>query len=240
MKKEFVKQIQKTLNQTQNENLVVDGDWGPKTQAAFEKYDFIINFLPKPPQEIKKESEKKEAPPWYTYAKKFMGKKETDSEFAKFMIPKWSLVGLNLNTIATSWAAWCGLAMAVALSGVGIDYAKNGALAKNWGSYGIEINWERDGIPQGAIVHINGSGDCKSSKNNHVAQANGYCTSKDLLKPGATIDLYGGNQGNTWKVSTYSASKICAVRWPKDYEKPGPVSKSDNCSAKSASNESTR
>lgn len=48
------------------------------------------------------------------------------------MSAQWPLVGLNLGTIAKSWSAWCGLAMAFALFGVGIDYQKNGALARNW------------------------------------------------------------------------------------------------------------
>lgn len=187
------------------------------------------------------EDKKKKAPPWYIFALQFKGKKENDAAFSKMMIPKWSLFGMNLGTISENWAAWCGLAMAVSLSGVGIDYAKNGALARNWAKYGKEINWKRDGIPQGAIVQINHN-SCGSSSGNHVAQANGDCSAEDLIKTGATIDLYGGNQGNTWKVSTYSVKEICAVRWPdnKDYPVPGKVIKSAGCSSLSKGTESTR
>lgn len=190
----------------------------------------------------KQEQKKKSPPPWYLFALKYKGKNENEPEFNKEMSAKWKLFGMNLGTIKESWAAWCGLAMAVALSGVGVDYAKNGALARSWAKYGVEINWKKDGIPQGAIVQINHS-KCGSSSSNHVAQANGDCTVLDLTKKNATIDLYGGNQGNTWKVSTYAVSEICAVRWPKDvkdYPKPDPILKSVNCSSKNKDNESTR
>ncbi len=195
------------------------------------------------------ENFKKKSPPWYLFAKKYEGKVETDPAFNKEMSAKWSLFGMNLGTIAQSWAAWCGLAMAVSLAGVGVDYQRNGALARNWQKYEIEIVWKQDGIPQGAIVALNHNGDCNSASGNHVAQANGDCPmshffdSNGKLKPGATIDLYGGNQGNTWKVSTYSAKEICAVRWPKnvkDYPKPGPVLVALKCTSGPDSKESTR
>lgn len=242
---ELIKKLQSALN-AQGEKLTVDGAPGPKTQAALANYDVEIIVKKKATQQVPETpppTGDKKTPPWYSFALKFKGKKETDKEFSDYMVPKWSLFGMNLGTIAQSWAAWCGLAMAVALSGVGIDYAKNGALARNWAKYGVEVEWKKDGVPQGAIVHINNAGNCSSSSNNHVAQANGDCTAAEITKSGAMIDLYGGNQGNTWKVSTYAASKICAVRWPKDvkdYPKPGPIQKSVNCSAKSASNDSTR
>lgn len=186
-----------------------------------------------------KMTDKKKSPPWYTFAKKYEGKKETDPVFNKEMSAKWSLFGMNLGTIAKNWAAWCGLAMAVSLAGVGLDYQKNGALAKNWAKYGIEIDWRVNGIPQGAIVQINHN-KCGSSSGNHVAQANGDCTAEDLLKKDATIDLYGGNQGNTWRVSTFPVAHICAVRWPKDYELPGKVTESVKCTSKKPSGDSTR
>lgn len=236
--KDLVKNLQGMMNAL-GEKLTVDGVLGPKTAAALDKYEMTVVLKkkePAPPPTPKPEEERK-SPPWYLFALRFKGKKETDADFAAYMVPQWSLVGLKLKTIATSWSAWCGLAMAVALSGVGIDHARNGALARNWAKYGVEIDWKKDGIPQGAIIHINHT-QCGSSSGNHVAQANGDCTAEDLLKTGATIDLYGGNQGNTWKVSTYQAKSICAVRWPKDvkdYPKPGPVLKSVKCTSKGAS-----
>lgn len=255
---ELIKSVQRELNRF-GEKLTVDGDPGALTKAALENYEVAVLVFKK--KEQTNALPKSKSPPWYTFALKFKGKKETDPSFNKEMSAKWSLFGMNLGTIATNWAAWCGLAMAVALSGVGVDYAKNGALARNWAQYGVEIEWKKDGIPQGAVVQVNGSGNCASASGNHVSQASGDCAASDLIemkktkdkngkdiyvpsvKSAATIDLYGGNQGNTWKVSTYKVATICAVRWPKDvvdYPKPGPVTKSVNCTAKQASAESTR
>jgi hypothetical protein len=156
------------------------------------------------------------------------------------MSKKWSLFGMNLGTIAESWAAWCGLAMAVALAAAGFKYQKDGALAKNWGKYGVGIEWRIDGIPQGAIIHLNHNGNCNSSGSNHVTQANGDCAAEELLRSGATFDGYGGNQGNKWKVSTYSVKEICEVRWPEGYPMRGKITQSKNCSSKPQGKESTR
>jgi len=221
----------------------IDGKW--KAERPQEQP------LPPPKKEEPKQQQapaqetvkKKVVAPWLDLArKKFSGKKETDPEFSKFMVPKWKLVGLNLNTISTSWAAWCGLAMAVALSLAGLDHQKDGALAINWDKFGVAISWQKDGIPEGAIVRLNHKGECKSSAGNHVTVANGSCTAKELSAKGATFDGFGGNQNNTWKVSTYPVYEICSVRWPKDYNLPPlPVKVSDRCSsAKKPSGESTR
>jgi hypothetical protein len=183
-------------------------------------------------------------PPWMTEAKKYSGKTETDPTFSKFMIGRIkALFGMVTNTIATSTWAWCGFAIAVALSGASYDYQKNGEMA----TYGTVINWKQDGIPEGAIVRINHKLDCSSESSNHVSMANGDCAPGDLTKSGATIDLYGGNQGNTWKVSNYSAKEICNVRWPTKPSDPNvkwiaprKITKSVKCTSAKTSNETTR
>jgi hypothetical protein len=222
------------------ENLAVDGMFGPRTMVAMEKFDFDVKVTvsqksePPPPE--------KQPPPWYSFGLRFKGKKETDPEFSKVMVPQWRLFGMNLGTIATNWAAWCGLAMAVTLAGVGVHYSKDGALARNWRTYGIEVVWRQDGIPQGAIVFLNHNADCNSSTSNHVTQANGDCTPEELKTSGAAFDGYGGNQGNEWKVSSYPVAHICAVRWPEDvrYPKPGRLTRSVKCSTLKPNKESTQ
>jgi hypothetical protein len=191
------------------------------------------------PSGNKKKSEVPKAPPWYLFAKRYSGKNENEPEFNREMSKKWSLFGMNLGTIAQSWAAWCGLAIAVSLSGVGLKYAKDGSLARNWGKYGVAIDWKKDGIPKGAIVWINHNSNCSSSSSNHVTMADGDCAPQDL-KPGSYFNGYGGNQGNTWKVSPYPIADICAVRWPSDYAPRGKISKSIGCSGASGGKESTR
>lgn len=239
--RDFIKTLQTELNRL-GEKLTVDGDHGPKTLAALSKYEVTVTARAAEKNQTTGQPAAKKDPPWYSFAKTFDGKKETDASFAAFMVSKWKLVGLDLKTIATSWAAWCGLAMAVALSGVGLDYQKNGALAKNWATYGVEVDWTKDGIPKGSVVQINHS-RCGDAAGNHVAVANGDCSAADLARAGATIDLYGGNQGNSWKKSTFAVRTICAVRWPKDvqdFPKPGPVLKSYSCSSSGPDGDSTR
>lgn len=240
-----VSQLQQRLNELGGA-LDVDGRFGPLTEAAVmgfqRKHGLASTGIVDDKTWValglkgNDSSTSKTPPPWYVYARKFLGKKESDPDFNKWMSSKWPLLGLDLKTIAKSYAAWCGLAMAVALSGVGLDYQHNGALARKWSSFGTEINWRVDGIPQGAVVQINHNLVCRDgSSGNHVSQANGDCSAADLMKPGATITLYGGNQGNSWKESDFSVKEICAVRWPKDvadYPKPPPVVTSKNCSTK--------
>jgi hypothetical protein len=200
----------------------------------------VIFGKAKAPDVVPKPTQKK-SPPWFLFANQFKGLNENDPILQHELVPKWRLLGLNLKTIAQPWAAWCGLACAVALSGVGIDFIKNGAAAKNWDSYALNVDWRKNGIPQGAIVRINNAGNCTSTTGNHVSMANGDCTAEELLRPRATIDLYGGNQGNSWKVTAYPAANICAVRWPKDQNNPlpGKITVSKNCGS-NVSKESTR
>ena len=187
-----------------------------------------------------------DGPSWFKKAKEFAGKKESDSAFSKFLSAFWRIVGLGKYTsLSGSARAWCGLFVAAMLSLSGYSYIKNGAGAKNWAKYGVAIDYKKDGIPQGAILHIDHDCDCKGDSN-HVGFANGDCTAEDV-KPGKTIDIFGGNQSNSVKVSTFKTCEICAVRWP-DKDKDGkpvplpklPITKSVNCTSAKSSGESTR
>ncbi len=235
-----VKILQKALND-EGANLVIDGDYGPKTKRALSVFQIskglygsgslgpkTLSFL-----NIKYKHGKPFAgskTPWFWRLKKLEGKKETNSKFNKKMSAKWNLVGLNLGTISKNWAAWCGLFIAVGLSGVGYQWQKDGATAKNWDKYGQKIEWKVNGFPQGAIIRINHKSKCKSASGNHVTLANGSCSAKDLNKSAAMFSGYGGNQGNMAKVSIYPVEDICSVRWPKEQPLPKKVLKSINCS----------
>lgn len=231
-------------------DIKVDGEFGPKTKEVLSRFQKSIGLTGTGIPAGKtiealglkvKEPEKKEGIPWFWWAKQHEGKVETNSTFSKFMSGFWKFVGLpQFNTIAGNTFAWCGLFIASALISTNLSYQKDGAGAKNWDKYGQKIEWRVNGIPQGAIVRINSKGDCKSASGNHVTFANGDCTASDLLKSGATFSGYGGNQGNAAKISSYSVSKICSVRWPSEYELPKKVLKSVNCSnGKTDTNEKT-
>lgn len=246
-----VKELQRALNEL-GFNLIVDGSYGPKTKSAVSEVQkkhglpgsgvvgpktlYILGLV----LDDGTNDGSASGPAWFKVAKEFEGKKETDPAFNKYMSAKWGLVGLNLGTISKSWAAWCGLAIAVSLAGAGYQWQKDGAAAKNWAKYGQKIDWQKNGIPRGAIIHINHS-KCGSGSSNHVGFSEGNCSPEDLLKKNATINIYGGNQSNQFKVSTFSVSKICAVRWPSEDALPPKVEKSEKCNASSKdSNESTQ
>lgn len=179
--------------------------------------------------------------PWNKKAKEQSGKTEKDKGLTLLLGPLWmKLYGINYKDLVGSSHAWCGLAMGACLMWGGMKWQPGGASAKAWGKYGVAIDWKTNGIPRGAIIHINHGFDCNSSKYNHVAQADGDCTSSDLLKAGAKINLYGGNQSDTWKVSTFAVKEICEVRWPADYEFPPKILKSVKCSYDTKENDKTQ
>lgn len=236
--KAFIRLLQKRLNE-KGENLSVDGDPGPKTQAALAKYDVEIEVTP---------AERPAAPPVtglptnpaYQEAKKYAGKKESDSSFGKWLSGYWKKVGLpNYKTIVGSSFAWCALFVVAMQSDTGQKYIASAA-ARSHAKTGVEIEWKENGIPQGAVVHLNHSGNCSSGSGNHVTFADGSCTPEQLAKPGATFPGFGGNQGNQVKRSNYGVREICAVRWPAEVPKPGRITKSVDCGSGSTSGESTR
>lgn len=183
--------------------------------------------------------------PAYEKAKEFEGKKETDKSFGAWLSGFWKRVGLpSYKTIIGGSFAWCALFFFAMNSEVGQNVIAS-ASAKRIGQSGYEINWKRDGIPQGAGVHKNSS-SCSSGSGNHITWADGDCTAEDLMKKGATWAGFGGNQADQVKRSIYCAkgdcqgSKdvICRVFWH-NAKLPPKVTKSKNCTG-TPEKESTR
>lgn len=208
---------------------------GPKT---IEVLDLVLETTP---------DKNGKYPAWYLKAKEYEGKKETDSKFQAYMNPFWAKVGLpNFKGLVGSARAWCALAVFMALSAAGYQTGKLNASAISGDNAGVKIDWKANGIPRGAIVRINHGSNCKTSSNNHIGFADGDCTPADLLKPNAKFNMYGGNQGDSFKVSSFPVNDICSVTWPKgDAEGnpiplPGKVEKSDHCTGAATPAESTR
>ena len=124
-------------------------------------------------------------------------------------------------------------------SETGLSWIAKGAGARNWAKYGQAVEWKVNGIPKGAVMHLNHKGDCSSGSGNHVTFADGDCSPQDLASKNATVAGFGGNQSNTVKRSIYSVKEVCAVRWPAEIDLPSKITKSVNCSGKK-SDESTR
>lgn len=231
--RDLIKKLQIALNFA-GENLKVDGDYGVNTDKAYLKHDVKIVVTKK----IDELPTGRVENPSYVEAKKYDGKKEKDSKFSAWLSSFWPKTGLKYKTIAGTSFAWCALFIVAMQSEVGQKYIAS-ASAKSQGKTGIEIDWKKNGMPRGAIVHINHGKNCSSSSNNHVTFADGDCTSEELLKKGGVFAGFGGNQNNEVNRSIYSADKICEVRWPSEVPKPGAILKSVNCSGKE-SNTSTK
>lgn len=240
----FFRLLQRRLNE-QGENLSVDGDFGPKTKAALEKYDVEIEVKrairpPSPP------IDKTATNPAYEEAKKYIGKGEGSPSFVAWLSKFWPKVGLpSYKTIIGSSFAWCALFFFAMNSEVGQNVTASAGAKQIGQTSGYTIDWKKDGIPEGAGVWKNSS-SCSSGSGNHITWSNGSCTPEDLAKPGATWPGLGGNQGNAVKRSIYCAKGdcgksrdvICRVFWH-NKNLPGRVKRSVNCTG-TAVGESTR
>jgi len=183
--------------------------------------------------------EKRPVNPAYEEAKKYKGEGEHRPRFVAFMSSFWKKVGLpNYKTIIGSSFAWCAVFIVAMNSEVGQKYLAS-AGARQQRKYGVEVNWKANGIPRGAVVYIDHQFNC-DGKGSHVGFADGDCAVQDLMKPGATLPLMGGNQANMVKRSVYSVKEVCAVRWPEEIPLPPPVKVSVDCGGKVGQKESTR
>lgn len=186
--------------------------------------------------------EEKRKPRVLNFLRQFSGKTEFDSAFNRWLSGFWALIGLRgYNTIIGTKYAWCGLFLAAGMISVGLQPPDKSYSAKAWDKAGIGIHWQADGIPEGSAVRVKKAigGNCDSTDGNHVTLADGDCAPKDL-KSTDSFAGYGGNQGDTAKVSNYPVYRICAVRWIEDYPPPK-ITVSKNCrSGNTNNNESTR
>ncbi len=148
--------------------------------------------------------------PWRKWFSDRLGWTEFNHD--KELSAGWPLVGLpQYHTVIGMAHAWCGMALATALSSAGYAFPKSAAGAHNWDHYGTAIDWKTHGIPLGAVVrikHHTGGAHVTTADRNHSA--------------GETIlDALGGNQGDSIRVSRFNVSgnhaghdEIMWVGWP--------------------------
>lgn len=230
-----------------------DDDFGNKTQAALEAFQQMHDYPVKGlvtletmrdlGLELIEKPAKKSFAPWLDAVKPFNGRGESDSAFVKYMSGMWKTVlGRSLGTIVGSTYAWCGLGVALGLflSGYTDGLNKSLSLARNYAGFGVAIQYKVQGIPRGAIIHINHNADCKANKSNHVTYSDCDYEPADVVKYGATFNGYGGNQNNKYQTSSFPMKDICEVRWPaKAPLPPLPIVKTD-CTAPAAGAGTTR
>lgn len=236
---DLIKKLQSLLNK-EGEKLMVDGVAGSLTRAALEKYDVDLVLTAKAPQQSAPLNVPHADNPAYIEGKKYVGKSEYDSKFNAFLSGFWKLVGVpSYKTIIGSTFAWCGLFIFAMNTEVGQKAISGAAGARNWATYGQKIDYKKNGIPKGAVVHINHASNCSSGSDNHVTFADGDCTAEEINRSGASFPGFGGNQGDRVTRSNYPVNDICEVRWPSEIALPGPITKSIGCTG-SSSSESTR
>lgn len=200
-----VKEIQLLLNAA-GHLLVVDGELGPKTKAAVRAFqrskgleaDGVVG--PLTAAALKGGSAKApvvERPvtgemPWRTWFLERLGWTEFDHD--KELAKGWKATGLDYKTVIGTKYAWCGMSLATGLLGGGYKIPKSSFRAAAWDGYGIKVDFQKVGIPKGAVVTIR-----HNSGGRHVTTAN-----RDHSPGEKVLEALGGNQGNAINVTKYS------------------------------------
>src|SRR5207245_142941 len=100
---------------------------------------------------------------------------------------------------------WCGafVANCIKKSGTGAPIPKGAAVAANWKQWGQSLPAASTDMPIGAVVVLTPSPGTNTS--GHVAFFAGA--------PPGLVTLLGGNQHKSVNHTSYSLSRIAAVRW---------------------------
>lgn len=201
--KELIRKLQTELNRL-GETLKVDGDFGPKTQAALAKYDVNLTASEKPKLTLPVKEGATHLHP-IDWARGELGQKEIAGSKDNPRIRWYHTHSANIGSKEhPDEVPWCSSFVNAAADECGMEKTDN-ALARSWKKYGLDSG---DDVEEGDIVCIGDS---------HVTLANkAFNRKRDAIFEGL-----GGNQGNMVKVSRYSVSSISACR--KWKAKPGTV-----------------
>tara|TARA_Y100001973_G_scaffold106643_1_gene186062 strand:- start:8928 stop:9578 length:651 start_codon:yes stop_codon:yes gene_type:complete len=188
----------------------IDGDFGPKTEAA------IIAALSELPDKTSIQSD--ERPSWLNVAFSYLGLKEIKgSKHNEEILEFWRRIGVPFKDDETPW---CAGYVGGVLEESAIQSSRSAAARSyvNWG-VGLEgpavgcvvVFWR--GSPQGWSGHV------------------GFVVGKDQR---GNLMVIGGNQGDAVNVKPFDTSRVLAYRWPKPEKLPAktgfetlPVVKSD-------------
>lgn len=207
--RDLIKKLQAELN-AQGESLSLDGDPGPKTQAALAKFD-VQMVLSKAPIVLPPENSKLLTP--IIWARGELGNKEIPGVQDNPRIRWYHTHCANIGSKEhPDEVAWCSSFLNAAADECGMDKTDN-ALASSWDKYGEDTG---DQVDEGDVItirHADGS--------RHVTMANKPFN----RKTDSTFEGLGGNQSNSVKVSNYPTNQIVGARkWkPKFQSNPLPV-----------------
>lgn len=203
--KEFIKRLQAELNRM-GETLKIDGDFGPKTQAALSKYDVKLSASPSktPPKPTPNLKGVTHLHP-IDWARGELGQKEIAGKKDNPRIRWYHTHAANIGSKEhPDEVPWCSSFVNAAADECGMEKTDN-ALARSWKKYSVDSG---DEVEEGDIVVLGDS---------HVTLANkSFNRKRDKYFEGL-----GGNQGNAVKVSQYLVTNISACR--KWKAKPGTV-----------------
>lgn len=138
-----------------------------------------------------------DAAPWFDYAKSKLGEHEIRGERANpFIVACHRSTTLGKRLASSDETAWCSSFVNKCMVESGVE-GTNSARAKSWLGWGTELDEPR----LGCVVVIR-----RGTAGHHVAFF-------DKLVGGA-VQLLGGNQSDSVRLSSYPVSKVLGFRWP--------------------------
>lgn len=174
----------------------IDGDFGPKTEAA------ILSALAQLPDEHSPQSD--EMPSWLRVAFSYLGLEEyKGSKHNEEILEFWRRIGAPFKDDETPW---CAGYVGGVLEEAEIRSSRSAA-ARSYTNWGVEL----DGPAVGAVVVFwRGKPDGWSG---HV----GFVVGKDQRN---NLMVIGGNQGDAVNVKPFDTARVLAYRWPKSQPMP--------------------
>ncbi len=194
---QLIKKLQTELNKA-GEDLIVDGDPGPKTKTALTRYDVELVVSPRP-RPVPLEGPFTHSHP-IDWMRGELGVREIPGPRDNPRIRKYYTHCANIGSKEyPDEVAWCSAILNAAADECGMFKTDN-ALASSWDEYGEDLGAY---VPEGAIITIR-----HPSGGRHVCLAN----RKFNRYNDATFEGLGGNQGNMVKVSEFPCAHIRSVR----------------------------
>lgn len=138
-----------------------------------------------------------DAAPWFDYAQSKLGEHEIKGASANpFIVACHQSTTLGKRLASSDETAWCSSFVNKCMVESGVE-GTNSARARSWLGWGRELDEPR----RGCVVVIR-----RGNAGHHVALF-------DKLD-GGSVQLLGGNQSDSVKLSSYPVERVLGYRWP--------------------------